>query len=387
MNDILTDVDPVPLEIYERGFGGSIVQPKREVRIVRGSELTGPAPSREWLCEPLVPAFTVTLLAGDGGTGKSLLAMQLSVAVASPQAAKWCGLSVASGAVLYLSAEDDVDEIHRRLASICEASGLNVEDLDRLSIIALAGEDAVLAAPDKAGLKTTPLFAAIEQQIEAERPVLVVADTLADIFAGQENERAQARQFVGLLRGWAIRYDTTILLLSHPSLSGLASGTGMSGSTAWGNSVRSRLYFDRVKVEDIEPDPDARVLRTKKSNYARTGGEIRLRWQDGVFVVTDNAAAASAFGAIAERSRAEQVFLRLIDAFAAEGRHVSATPSANYAPAVFAKDSRADGINRRGFQDAMSRLFASREIVVSEFGPASRRLRKIVRTIDRESGL
>lgn len=76
--------------------------------------------------------------------------------------------------------------------------------------------------------------------------------------------------------------------------------------------------------------------------------------------------------AIAEL-RAEQVFINLLSEFAAEGRHVSATPSANYAPAVFARDIRAENLSKRGLIEAMGRLFARGRIQVQEEGPKSRR--------------
>ena len=50
---------------------------------VNAASLDGrPVPAREWHVPGLVPARTVTLLGGDGGTGKSLLAMQLAAATA-----------------------------------------------------------------------------------------------------------------------------------------------------------------------------------------------------------------------------------------------------------------------------------------------------------------
>lgn len=119
------------------------------------------------------------------------------------------------------------------------------------------------------------------------KPVHVVYDTHADLFGGNENARTQAQQFVSQLRGLALETGSTALLLAHPSLSGMASGSGTSGSTAWSNNVRSRLYLDRVRDDGIEVDPDARVLRTMKANYGPVGGEIRLRWHDGVFTTGD----------------------------------------------------------------------------------------------------
>jgi RecA-family ATPase len=275
--------------------------------------------------------------------------------------------------------------LHRRLVDICADAEVGLHDLAGLSIVPLAGADAILAAPRAKSniLQPTPLFGAVDAHIGEHRPRLIVFDTLADMFAGEENQRAQARQFVGLLRGLCIRHETTALMLAHPSLSGMASGSGSSGSTAWNNSVRSRLYLERVKGDDgTEPDPDLRTLTTKKANYGRTGQQIRLVWRRGVFRVA--ASSESSFSAIAAQSKAERVFLGLLRAYEDEGRHVSATPSANFAPAIFAKDdTRAEGITKRGFTDAMNRLFERGDIRVEEFGKPSRRLRRIV-LVDRE---
>ncbi|MGV8954683.1 MAG: AAA family ATPase [Cypionkella sp.] len=356
----------------------------RKLRLIYGTDLTGEPPEREWHVDPLIPTGTVTLLGGDGGVGKSLLAMQLAIATASPGNSKWCGRRVSDGPAVYVSAEDDEDELHRRVRAICTADGIDADELFRLTIVPLAGEDAVFAAPGGTGLKTTPLFIAIEAQLKKEPTALLVLDTLADLFAGDENVRAHARQFIGLLRGLAIRHHCAVVVLAHPSLSGISSGSGTSGSTGWSNSVRSRLYLDRVKAEDgFETDPNVRVLRTMKSNYGPIGGEIRLRWQDGAFVTTE-AGFISSFNATAERATAERIFLELLAKFDAEGRHVSAHGTANnFAPTAFARHPQSGGINKRGFQAAMDRLFASNMIRVgqSEAGPPSRR-KEIIKLID-----
>src|SRR5690606_40940583 len=64
-----------------------------------------------------------------------------------------------------------------------------------------------------------------------------------DLFGGDEINRNQVRRFIGMLRALAIAFDTAVVLLSHPSVQGMQTGTGTSGSTAWNNSVRSRLYL------------------------------------------------------------------------------------------------------------------------------------------------
>lgn len=336
-----------------------------------------PVPPREWHVEGLVPARTVTLLNGDGGTGKSLLALQL--AAATTQGGFWAGYAVKQGPALYLSAEDDEDELHRRLADIAQAANVALADLGDLSVKALAGKDAILATPQGKSnvLKWTAQLVELERNIRAIKPAIYIIDTLADVFGGEENNRAQARQFISFLRGLCINYSTTALVLAHPSLAGMASGSGSSGSTAWSNSVRSRLYLDRVKSSDGEEgDPDTRALKTMKSNYGPVGGEIRLRWQAGAFkpvLSGDNS-----FVAIAADTKAERVFLSLVEAYADEGRHVGATPAANYAPTVFASDSRAEGVKKSGFVNAMNKLFTAGKIRIEEFGRPSRRLKRIV---------
>nr|RDS97435.1 hypothetical protein DWF04_02800 [Cereibacter sphaeroides f. sp. denitrificans] len=150
-----------------------------------------PVPSREWLVEDLIPARTVTLLSGDGGTGKSLLALQLVVAAALGR--PWLGRTVSSGRAVFASAEDDEAELHRRLWDVTQAEGVTFADLDRLTIRSLAGEDALLATQDpRSGvLHPSDLYRELDAFLETEEPTVVVLDTLADLFPGNENDRAQ----------------------------------------------------------------------------------------------------------------------------------------------------------------------------------------------------
>lgn len=350
--------------------------PARDLPMFTGASLAdAPVLPREWHVDGLIPRHTVTTLNGDGGTGKSLLGLQLAASTALGR--NWLGQEVAQGPALFLTAEDDRAELHRRLAFVARSMSVDLADLDRLTLLSLAGEDAILAtpAPGSALLSPTRLFAQLEQWIAENRPRIVELDTLADLFGGQENDRSQARQFIQLLRGLAIRHRTTVLLLAHPSLTGLSSGSGSSGSTAWSNSVRSRLYLQRIVEDGYEPDPDARLLTTVKANYGRTGGEIRLRWQDGAFVAE---AGQTTIDRKAGSAKAERAFLALLRAYAEQGRHVSPHPSASYAPSRFAKEADAEGVTKRAFETAMNALFARKAIRVEELGPASRRVKAIV---------
>ncbi len=342
----------------------------RTSRFYSAASLNGrPVPPRAWLVEGLAPMKTVTLFSGDGGTGKSLLALQLAVAVAS--GGTWLGRPVRQGRVIVLSAEDDDDELHRRLDDILRATGGQYEDLAGLTLRSLAGEDALLAMETELALLGTALFAELESRAANEGPALVIIDTVADVYPSNENDRAKVRQFIGILRGLAIRQRCAVMLLGHPSLTGLNSGTGTSGSTAWNNSVRSRLYLSRIQRDGYEPDPDKRVLSTKKANYGRIGGEIGMTWQQGVFVVDQE---ETQLERLATGAKAERVFLKLLRQCTEQGRRVNSAGGLSYAPKMFAENPLAEGCTKHALKTAMEALLHSGKVVVVQDGPPSRRV-------------
>lgn len=121
------------------------------LRIRTGASFDGmQIPERPWLVPNLVLVGAVTLVYGDGSVGKSTLLMQFATAVAT--GTDWIGQLPKQGPVFYVSAEDDEDEIHRRLADIVASRGLKLSELGDLHVLSLAGKDAVLAAPDRAGI-------------------------------------------------------------------------------------------------------------------------------------------------------------------------------------------------------------------------------------------
>lgn len=300
---------------------------------------------------------TVTLMQGDGGTGKSLLALQLAAALSIGR--PWLpGKWLSAGRTVYISAEDDRPELHRRLSAIAEFNHVNTTDFAGITIADLASKDALLATVGKDGtLRTSLLFELINTKIASIAPRLVVIDTLADTYPGNENDRAQARQFISLLRRIAMTHQCAVLLLAHPSLTGINTGTGASGSTGWNNSVRSRLYFERIKdTYGNENDPNARRLKVMKSNYGRIGLEIPISWKNGVFVADQNG------GNVDNNARAERIFISLIEQLAGQGRYLNH----NYAPKTLSEMPGSEGLTKKAIRDAMERLFANGKIGMRE---------------------
>jgi RecA-family ATPase len=349
-----------------------------DLPLVTASSLAGkPVPSRRWIVQDMIPDRNVTMLSGDGAVGKSTLLLQLGVAVATGR--EWIGASPEKGSAVFLAAEDDMDELHRRLrAIVASMAGLSLGDLGNLHLIPLAGRDAVMGAPEGKSsiIRPTAVFRGLVKHVETIKPRLVILEPLSDIFAGNENARPEARQFIGLFSGLAIDHSLAVALAAHPSLYGMSSGTGTSGSTAWGNSVRARLYLETIKGDDgREIDASLRVLRVKKSNYGPPGLELRLRWSNGVFLLDGP---AGGFDKLAAEATAEGVFLDLLGMMQSQGRDVSPNPSKTYAPTVFEKHPNAEGIRKEAFERAMERLLRDERLHVEPFGPPSKQRKRLV---------
>ena len=325
-----------------------------------------PAP-REWIVQDWLPVGAVTANYGDGGIGKTLLAqlLQTSCATGLP----WCGLAVEQCNSIGLYCEDDEAELHRRQIQACDAFGLDMARLTPMRWMSGYGMDNALSEPDGEGrMRKTSRFAMLEQRIIEQGARLVVLDTAADLFLGNENDRGQVRQFIGLLNRIAHKHNCAVLLNAHPSRSGMQSGNIDGGSTAWSNSVRSRWSLARVEGDDA--DPNERILTRRKANYSSTGDTLRLRWQNGVLVPVHQ---QSGFTAMAARADADRVFMTLLARFSGNGiRVVDSKHASNWAPKVFAKAPERDGLVAKDFDAAMHRLLAAGQIEMRDFGRPSR---------------
>lgn len=352
------------------------------LEIVAPADLQGQeVPEREWIWDGWIPVGAVTALYGDGGTGKSLLALQLMTACAT--GGDFLGQEVTPCRALGVFCEDDIGELHRRQAGINAGLGLTFDDLGNMRWVSRVGSENLLMtfAADGRGVHT----AFFEQILNAARDFgarLVVIDTAADTFAGNENIRPQVRQFIALLTRLAREIDGAVILLAHPSQTGKATGSGDGGSTAWNNSVRSRLYFKRPGQPDAkgqeadEPiDPDLRILARLKANYASAGVDLAVRYERGAFVDASGAQGVIGARSPARDREAEEAFMAGLAEM--EAKHLRSNVhkgQANYAPKALREKTQAcSGFSEDELTGAMNRLIKAGRIESIEEGPASRR--------------
>src|SRR5262249_37036601 len=152
-------------------------------------------------------------------------------------------------------------------------------------------------------------------------------DTLSRAFAGSEIDRVQVYAFAQHMQALAMVARGSVTVLSHPSLAGIASGSGLSGSTAWHGAFRFRQYLKGVRpAEGQHPDNNLRELEFKKNQYGPTGETIVLRYQNGLFLPEPG---VSSLDQAARNATADEIFLELLRLYTDTKRSVRHTTGSN----------------------------------------------------------
>lgn len=211
----------------------------------------GEPPELRFLLEGLMPLGTLGVLFGPGGVGKSLAALDLCLEVANiipandnaiPRHAI-LGRAIppyARGASIFLTLEDDEDEVHRRTASLDPDRARRNGPCYVITASSLENFDAALVDMPRGMAALTQLakqeLPKLIEEIAAATalPVrLLVLDPAGDFINGDENNAAPVKLLMRRLRTLANQHDTTIILLGHvPKASGGDQPT-MRGSSAW----------------------------------------------------------------------------------------------------------------------------------------------------------
>jgi hypothetical protein len=278
-------------------------------------------PQPEFWIDQLIPAGEVTLLGAHGGMGKTTLALLIAICVCAGKPV--LGKGVKQGRVLLFSAEDPAKVVLWRLHQICRHLGLDPASLEGWLLILDATEhDPVLYAEiSDGGIRTgitTAAYAALKAAADQFSADLIIIDNASDSYDADENNRPRVRAFIRALAQLVRDRQGAVTLLAHvdkTTARGISAGQGYSGSTAWHNSVRSRLFLSE---QDGRP-----VLEHQKSNLGRKSEPIDLEWADGgVLTLASNACA----GLIGSADR--NAILGLIDEFYRRGEYISTSPNA-----------------------------------------------------------
>lgn len=218
------------------------------------------ATATDWLWKGRIPAGELTVLAGDGGLGKSTFAAWLAAQVTTGEITGLTGMKTVA---VVLGEDDPARTLRPRYA----AAGA---DMDRVTVVAAEQGigDEVLILPDD--------LDAITDHVALNRPELLIVDPLTAHLNGavdshRDGGRGGMRQVLNPLSRIAQKYGTTVVAVFHLNKGQGPAAQRIGGSAGIRNAARNVLVFAQHPDARGEGDDDGRrIIGHDKCNYGPT---------------------------------------------------------------------------------------------------------------------
>lgn len=241
----------------------------------------GPPPA--FLFDGFMIDGEITQATGDGGSGKTTVALALAGAAAGGYAAFDRFASHRQGPVMVVSEEDGAGVIANRLEALCAGHGWDREGvMGSVHILARAG----------ARLTSREWQEHILEAAREIEPVLIVFDPLAELIDGDENSNSDARPAIRYLRKLTEEIGVAVLVLHHAGKKGDGKrkiDRSVRGASAWNAAARG-IYFveaveggislETVKLSRAEPPQPFVLTRSiQTAENPAVWASARLTWR------------------------------------------------------------------------------------------------------------
>lgn len=193
----------------------------------------------KWLVRGYVEADSLSLMFGDPGCGKSFAAIDLACCIAT--GTPWHGNKTTAGAVFYIAGEGQ-NGLMRRFAAWEQHNSIPLNDAPLFvghrpaQLVSAAAAAAVANAVEEIQAET------------GQTPAMIVIDTLARNFGGDENSQEDMGAFIANLDAFLRKpgeWSATVLIVHH---SGHADKSRSRGSSALKGAVDAE--YSLTKGED-----------------------------------------------------------------------------------------------------------------------------------------
>ncbi len=270
-------------------------------------------PPIQYIIENFLPEKTVGIIGAKGGVGKSMIALQLSIAVAGGYGGgEFFGQDIPTKAkVLFLSAEDTREMCWRRLRNMRKTYDRDQgnfpvidweEVTQNLKIKSFVGENARLTTKD-GNSPAVPVDRTIKTIVNTANRIedckLIIVDTYSRFNGGSENSNEDAAMFISACEQVMKQTGCSVLILAHmrkdQSNSGesesIAGGGRFVDSARWAATMTP--YINEKAADDLGMSEHERLkyiqFRVGKDNYSgKLGDSIYLyRTDTGVLMQKD----------------------------------------------------------------------------------------------------
>ena len=236
-----------------------------------------PKPDRFTIASYL-PRKAVTLMTATGGIGKSLLALHAAVCVATGR--PFLGCAIDGNKVAYLSLEDDLDRVKRRLY-YCVAPADAEAVVSNMKIIDRYGKQTHVVSTEHGAVVVSDTPDEIVAAFKGSGIDLLIIDTLVRSHSVNENDNALMSTVLVAYEKLANELDCAVLLLHHVPKGKVTGVAHMArGASAISDNARSGIGLipaaktevegmSNVTDEMLEKELLVRVLHTKHNYSAR----------------------------------------------------------------------------------------------------------------------
>jgi DNA-binding transcriptional ArsR family regulator len=196
--------------------------PTTGLRVERWHDLDAAETETRWLVGGLVTRDAFVFLASHPKAGKSILALDLAVAVGAKDGGTFLGFPVEDhGAALVFCAEDRLPAVRRRIDRLHRGRGL------------AEPSDVRVICETRINLDDPATLARLRQAVGQVRPRLLVIDPLRRVTEADENDATQMAGVLGDLRALQRDYGCAVLVLHHfkKATEGVGEAQQMRGSS------------------------------------------------------------------------------------------------------------------------------------------------------------
>jgi hypothetical protein len=221
---------------------------------------------RPWIVPGLLIRRLTSVLAAPGGTGKSLLTTQQAIAVCIGM--EWGGWKpVEACKALLVNAEDDHDELMRRIYSASKVMGVDPRSLNgrlhiakdpRSIVVAKTGRDKIVSA--------TPLVDAIKVTLTSLGISVIFVDPFTETFEGDENSNSEVKWAAAIWRDIARDCNCAVQLVHHTKkyakdMAGDADASRGAGALVNSARIASTLFsMSEAEAATMDVPQDKRHL-------------------------------------------------------------------------------------------------------------------------------